>query len=208
MNARNRWLAAFLLIVALGAAALFLLAPGRAQPAESSTEVRFVREMVQHHLQAIDMATRLRDRTGDRTLRSITLDIMLSQQEQVGQMRGWLTLWGRPWGGAGMTAQHARSMGMATQQEVEALSQGPVSQAETQFLRLMIRHHRGALSMVQPILSARVRPEVRALAGQINTTQAGEIRLMTSLLARRGGQPLPTPAPDDMNGMPGMNHGN
>lgn len=208
MTARNRWLAAFLLLVAVGAALLFVLAPSRARPSESSTEVRFVREMVQHHLQAIDLATRLRDRTQDRTLRSITLDIMLSQQEQVGQMRGWLTLWGRPWGGAGMTAAHARAMGMATQPEVGALSTLPVPQAETQFLRLMIRHHRGALSMVQPVLGARVRPEVRALASQINTTQAAEIRLMTRLLNKRGGQPLPTPAPEDMNSMPGMHHGN
>ena len=38
----------------------------------------------------------------------LALDIMLSQQEQIGQMRGWLTLWNLPWGGPGMTAWGAR----------------------------------------------------------------------------------------------------
>ena len=188
---------ALLAVLALAAAALLAVALALTSrsgtPAESSPEVRFVREMTQHHAQAVDMATRLRERTDDRTLRSLTLDIVLSQQEQIGQMRGWLTLWGLPWGGEGMSAEHARMMGMATPQELNQLGTLPVTDAEAHFLRLMIRHHQGALSMVEPALGDGIRPEVRTLARQIQATQGGEIRLMEDLLRQRGEQALPPP---------------
>jgi uncharacterized protein (DUF305 family) len=188
-------LAASALVVAALLAALLLLAPRFAKPGESSTETRFVREMIQHHAQAVDMATRIRDRSTDRTLRSLALDIQLSQQEQIGQMRGWLTLWGLPWGGAGMSAEHAAMMGMATPAEVNSLDEGTPAQAEREVLQLRIRHHQGAVAMVKPVLTAeRVRPEVLTLARQIAATQGAEIRIMTALLESRGAEPLPTPA--------------
>ncbi|MDB5046252.1 MAG: hypothetical protein JWQ08_2302 [Deinococcus sp.] len=201
-------LAACALVVAALLAAFLLLAPTLAKPGESSTETRFVREMIQHHTQAIDMATRIRDRSTDRTLRSLALDIQLSQQEQIGQMRGWLTLWGLPWGGTGMSAEHAAMMGMATPSEVNRLDSGTPAQAEQDFLKLMIRHHQGALAMVQPVLTERVRPEVLALARQINATQAAEIRIMTTMLKSQGAAPLPFPqAGTGQTSMDGMDMG-
>ncbi|WP_082869669.1 DUF305 domain-containing protein [Deinococcus puniceus] len=184
-------LAASALVVAALLAAFLLLAPRLAKPGESSTETRFVREMIQHHAQAVDMATRIRDRSTDRTLRSLALDIQLSQQEQIGQMRGWLTLWGLPWGGAGMSSEHAAMMGMATPTELGKLDSGSPVQAEREFLQLMIRHHQGAVAMVEPVLTERVRPEVLTLARQIAATQGAEIRTMTELLQARGAEPLP-----------------
>ncbi|KEF34604.1 hypothetical protein RDMS_05995 [Deinococcus sp. RL] len=192
MSRRSPLLAVIALAAALLVALALALTSRSGTPAEGSPEVRFVREMTQHHAQAVDMATRLRERTGDRTLRSLTLDILLSQQEQIGQMRGWLTLWGLPWGGQGMSAEHARRMGMATPQELNALDTLPLRDAEAHFLRLMIRHHQGALSMVEPALGSGIRPEVRTLARQIQATQGGEIRLMEDLLRRRG-EDLPPP---------------
>jgi len=177
--------------VLLGVLALML---ARATPpGPHSVDVTFVREMSQHHLQAVDMATRIRDRTRDETLRVLALDIMLSQQGQVGEMRGWLSIWGIPWGGPGMTGEHARQMGMATPEEIKAISELPVAQAEREFLRLMIRHHQGAIRMIEPVLRARVRPQVRVLATHMRDAQAAEITFMTRLLRERGGTPLPPP---------------
>lgn len=192
MTRRPALPAVLALVAAALLAAALALTSRSGTPAESSPEVRFVREMTQHHAQAVDMATRLRERTDDRTLRSLTLDILLSQQEQIGQMRGWLTLWGLPWGGEGMSAEHARMMGMATPEELNRLDTLPLPDAEAHFLRLMIRHHQGALSMVEPALGDRIRPEVRTLARQIQATQGGEIRLMEDLLRQRG-EALPPP---------------
>ena len=65
-------------------------------PAADSPEVGFARDMMMHHAQAVDMATLLRDRTEDTEMRQIALDIMLTQQAQIGQMQGWLTVWQYP----------------------------------------------------------------------------------------------------------------
>ncbi|GAA5440762.1 hypothetical protein Dcae01_02282 [Deinococcus caeni] len=192
-----------LLVVLAAVLGGLLLLPRMGGPAEGSTEVRFVREMIQHHAQAVDMALRVRERSRDEQLRTLALDITLSQQEQIGQMRGWLTLWGRPWGGEGMSAEHASMMGMATQAEVQALSDLGAAQSEVRFLQLMTRHHQGALAMVAPALAPSVRPEVQALARQIQAAQTTEVTLMTRLLRERGAQPLPAPAAShgDMDGM-------
>jgi uncharacterized protein (DUF305 family) len=198
---RPLWLllAAAVLLTGLAAA---LFTPRT--PTESSREVRFVREMSQHHTQAIDMAARLYARTTDPDLHAVTLDILLAQSDQVGQMRGWLTLWGRPWAGAGMGSEHAAMMGMATPAQVSSLSSLPLPAAQRLFLTLMIRHHTGALGMVAPVLQGGVRPEVAALAAQIRATQTAEIRLMKTLLAGQGGAVPVVPAAPA--GMPGMTH--
>lgn len=192
----------FILLLAVALAGLFLgprlnLGADRG-PAEGSTEVRFVREMLQHHAQAVDLSTRVRERDTAPAVRMLALDILLSQQEQIGQMHGWLTLWNRPWGGPGMSEEHARGMGMATPQEAARLDTLPPAQAEVAFLQLMVRHHRGALAMAEPALDTGVRPEVRALARQIVASQDAEIRTMTDMLRARGAAPLPTPKMTDM----------
>ncbi|MFN4252718.1 DUF305 domain-containing protein [Deinococcus sp.] len=194
-----------LLVVLAAVLGGLLLLPRLGGPAEGSTEVRFVREMIQHHAQAVDMATRVREASRDPEVRVLALDIMLSQQEQIGQMRGWLTLWKRPWGGEGMSAEHARAMGMATQAQVENLSTLNGRAADVSFLQLMTRHHQGALAMVTPALKSGVRPEVQALARQIQGTQSAEVTLMTRLLRDRGAQPLPAPAASHVD-MDGMQH--
>ncbi|CAM3536549.1 DUF305 domain-containing protein [Deinococcus saxicola] len=180
-----------LLAVVLAAALIVPRVNPGSGPAEGSTEVRFVREMIQHHAQAVDLSTRIRENGSDPAVRTLALDIMLSQQEQIGQMHGWLTLWNRPWGGAGMTAEHALGMGMATPQQVASLNTLPPAQADITFLQLMTRHHQGALRMAEPALGAGVRPEVRALARQIEATQGTEIRVMTEMLRERGAEALP-----------------
>ncbi len=195
---RNVVLAALLALVALLTVLLFLPRPGGRGPAESSTEVRFVRGMIQHHAQAVDMATRIRERSRDAAVRTLALDILLSQQEQIGQMRGWLTIWGRPWGGQGMSAQHALSMGMASPGQVAALDTLAPARADVTFLQLMTRHHQGALQMTAPAVGAGVRPEVQALARQIQASQGAEIRTMTDMLRARGAEPLPPLSMGDM----------
>src|SRR5262245_60788609 len=65
-------------------------------PRERSAEVGFARDMATHHAQAVNLATLLRDRSDDEEMRQLALDIMLTQQAQIGQMQGWLAVWGLP----------------------------------------------------------------------------------------------------------------
>lgn len=209
MNARLM-AAVLAALLALGLGVLFLM-PGRSTPAPDSAEVVFLQQMIQHHQQATEMAGRIRTRAQNRTLRSLALDIQLSQEEQMRLMRGWLKLWQQPQD-VPVSADHARRMGMASSEELSSLNTLPVPQAEVKFVQLMLRHHQGALAMVQPMTGPQVRQEVRILAQQMGITQGGEIHTMRQLLARLGGQPLPFPpgstSPDmpAMPHMPGMEH--
>ncbi|MCD0170139.1 DUF305 domain-containing protein [Deinococcus sp. 23YEL01] len=191
----RRMAAGVLAALLLGGGALLALTPRQAAPTPQSTEVTFVRGMIPHHAQAITMAQTLRRRSGDRTLRSLALDIELGQQEQVRQMQGWLHLWNLPPvdPAAPLPAAHARLMGMASPTELTALNTRPVPEAETLFVQLMIRHHQGALIMARPALEAGVLPQVGLLARQITGTQRGEITTLSALLRRRAQTPLPPP---------------
>lgn len=184
-------LAGLLLLAALLAAAFcwWLSRP----PGENSPEARFVRDMSAHHEQAVEMALIIRERSQDETIRTFTADIVLTQQNQIGQMSGWLGVWGLPFAGAeppmgGMGLM----MGMAPQDEVNALRSLPVAEAEVRFLQLMTSHHQGGVMMAEQVLSERPHPLVARLAQAIVTGQQAELGLMRELLAQRGAEP---PAP-------------
>lgn len=162
-------------------------------PRENSPDVCFARDMMAHHAQAVEMALIMRERSTSKALRTFMLDIALTQQAQIGQMQGWLAVWGLPQAGLeapmqGMQAQ----MGMAAQPQIEELRRLPISQAEIQFLRLMIRHHQGGVMMAQTLLNQSSRPEVVSLAQSIVQGQNNEIEWMNNLLSERNA-PLPQP---------------
>ena len=200
--------------VALG----FLLGSWRAAaaaPSDTSAEAGFARDMQTHHGQAVQMALAIRDRTNDPALRTLTYDIITSQQQQSGQMFGWLAQWGlsqtpseppMSWmsrSGAGeqdtgamATSPPSTAMpdmptstamsGMASAADVSRLQTLPVPQAEVLFLRLMITHHQAGVAMAKAVQPLTDRPEVLALARAIVQAQTAEISALQSLLAARG----------------------
>ncbi|MBI2757770.1 MAG: DUF305 domain-containing protein [Chloroflexi bacterium] len=178
-------------------------------PAEDSAEVGFARDMMMHHAQAVDMATILRDRTEDPQMRQLALDIILTQQAQIGQIQGWLTVWGYPiastdpammWMDMPVTGPMP---GMATQEELNQLRDLRGVEADGLFLQLMIAHHRGGVLMGQAALALAKRPEVRALAQAIVNAQTSEIAAMQELLQQKGFPPVPEEENMDQN----TNHG-
>jgi uncharacterized protein (DUF305 family) len=172
---------------------------GAQTPAENGAEVRFARDMSAHHEQAVEMALLIRDRTADVELRQFTIDMLLTQQAQIGQMQGWLASWGRPLAGAEPPmAGHGTMMGMATQEELNSLRELPLADAEAQFMRLMIRHHEGGITMAQQALNETRQPLVTRLAQAIIDGQQSETAYMREWLTKRG---FAVPEP-----MPGMDH--
>lgn len=70
-------------------------------PAEGSVDVGFSRDMREHHTQAVQMSTMVREATTDPEVRALALDVLLTQQQQAGQMYGWLAAWKVPQYGGG-----------------------------------------------------------------------------------------------------------
>ena len=195
--------AAILLSAAAGAALASLLSGddsagggsaeiGSGAPAEDSAEAGFARDMMVHHAQAVQMAEIVRDKTESEEIRTMAADIALTQQAQIGQMQGWLAVWGLPATGRepAMTwmghPTEGRMPGMASPEELNNLQRAPSEEADTLFLQLMIPHHEAAIPMSEVVLEETDRPEVERLAGAIAASQLGEIEMMKGLLNQRG----------------------
>lgn len=204
-NSQSRWLwpalAGLFALAALAFGVLWWLAQSQRPPADGDPAVKFARDMAAHHRQAVQMAVLIRDRSQDAELRQFLIDVILTQQAQIGYFEGWLETWGLPLSGpeppmTGMMTHDGASMpmtpelmGMASAADVSALSALPLAEAEVKFLQLMIKHHRGGVSMSEALLAESNRAEARRLAESIVNAQTGEIAYMTELLQKRGATP-------------------
>ncbi len=175
-------------------------------PSADSVDAGFSRDLARHHLQGVEMANLALERTEDPEVRQLAFDISATQTHQVGQMEGWLALWGIPpsggdpmsWMADGGHAGHTMPTnglmpGMATEAELAELRGLTGNEFDVQFLRLMIRHHQGGREMAEYAADHAMLPVVANLARTIAETQTAETTTMTDMLSARGGTPLPAP---------------
>jgi uncharacterized protein (DUF305 family) len=178
-------------VVLLMALSLWLHLTGQ-RPGDDSAEAGFARDMSVHHAQAVEMAEIVRDKTESEEVRIMAADMALTQQGQIGQMQGWLDVWGLSATGSEPAMSwmghptEGRMPGMASPEEIERLQNAPPEDADRLFFRLMIPHHQAAVPMAEAALEQTDRPEVEDLAGAIVATQKGEIRVMKDMLEERG----------------------
>jgi uncharacterized protein (DUF305 family) len=195
-------------LVLLGGGLAVALGIGRtADPGTGSVDAGFSRDMSRHHLQGVEMANLVPERSQDPEVRQLAFDISATQTNQAGRMQGWLSLWGLPvtggdtmaWmSGSGGHAGHdtaggALMPGMATEDELANLRQLSGTEFDVEFLRLMIRHHQGGREMAEYAAEHAEKRAVRELADTMAQTQTAETGTMTDMLTARGGVPLPAP---------------
>jgi uncharacterized protein (DUF305 family) len=196
-------------LVLLGGGLAVALGIGRTDtPGADSVAAGFARDMGVHHLQGVEMANMVAERSGDPEIRQLAFDISATQTNQAGRMQGWLALWGVPQSGgdtmawmSGEEGAHGHTMlmdgdlmpGMATEAELANLRNLRGTAFDVEFLRLMIRHHQGGLEMAEYAADHGDVPAVSNLASSIAKAQSAETRTMVTLLSARGGTPLPAP---------------
>ncbi|HEY8544618.1 MAG TPA: DUF305 domain-containing protein [Acidimicrobiales bacterium] len=181
--------------VAAGVAAGRWWAGDDGPPGEGSVDVGFARDMARHHDQAVELSELVRDRTDDPDIRQLARDIALTQQAQIGEMRGWLDAWGLPPTSVDPPMQwmdhgdpDTPMPGLADDDEIAALTAARGVEAETLFLELMIRHHEGGIHMAEAAAGTAGEEFVRRLAGGMAESQQAEIAYLQDLLdERRGG---------------------
>lgn len=166
-------------------------------PSESTADVGFSRDMSDHHAQAVAMAEEIRRKTDNPQIRLLATDIALTQQAQIGQMRGWLEAWNQPIAGRGPAMEwmghgDGTMPGMASQEDLGDLESATGEEADELFLRLMIRHHRGGLQMAAAAIDEADDDDVVRLATAIRDGQAAEIDAMEDLLDGMDARPETT----------------
>jgi uncharacterized protein (DUF305 family) len=178
---------------------------GSSLPNATSVDAGFAWDMSVHHRQAVTMAGFVRDHTTDSSIRTLAYDIESSQNNQVGQMQGWLDGWGLPANNpnaqmawmAGSGHDHVETdglmPGMATPAEMTKLESLSGKALDIEFLQLMLRHHQGGLPMVQWAAEHATTAYVRNAAQKMADSQSSEVIVMEQMLRERGASPLAPP---------------
>lgn len=194
-------------VLAFGVVVLILLLVGSAfaveafwerTPGEDSAEAGFLRDMQTHHLQAVEMAMIIRDRSEDEQIDAMATDIAFSQTSQIGSMQGFLNIWElSPTGDDLPMAWMGHPMsglmpGMATDEQIELLRTLPVNEAETLFLQLMNRHHVAGVEMAEAIVERSEQEDIVEMAESMIRVQSAEIEIMNMFLEERGAAPITT----------------
>jgi uncharacterized protein (DUF305 family) len=143
--------------------------------------------MIHHHAQALDMTDLVAARTQSDDMKKLALRISLSQADEIKMMRRWLEVRGQA-----APDQHANHMpgapmmpGMLTPDEMNRLAAVKGRDFDRLFLEGMIKHHAGALTMVQDLFAtpgAGQDSEVFAFASDVDADQRMEIDRMGAML--------------------------
>lgn len=152
-------------------------------------DVLFVRDMLHHHAQAIQMTGYVEERTTDRDLRLLAERMAVSQNDEITQLETWLQRRGQPVRDPDAGHLHdERSMpGLLTDAELARLEAAEADEFDRLFLGFMIRHHEGAIEMVDQLYAsgAGQESEIDAFARHVTADQAIEIARMKEMLAER-----------------------
>ena len=144
----------------------------------------FATQMVPHHQGAIEMAEVELQYGTDPWARSLAQLIQVAQKPQIDQMNHWKTI--HPVLAARPADQTRSAFQKVNQTMMDGMAvPGLGRDPDTDFVRLMIPHHQGAVAMAQVQLALGQNPQLRKLAADIIKDQTAEIAEMKAWLKTR-----------------------
>ena len=162
----------------------------------SPADVKFLQDMIVHHQQAVDLAALVEGRSNNSDIVAIAGRIDASQADEIAFMREWLAERGQPAAmqhHAGMDhAAHHLMMGMATPAQVAELGTLESTAFDRLFLQLMVRHHGGAIDMVETLHDqpgTAYDPVMFEFTNDLVKEQQAEIDRMNAILAELSDDP-------------------
>ncbi|HEY6401312.1 MAG TPA: DUF305 domain-containing protein [Blastocatellia bacterium] len=138
-----------------------------ALPPASPADAQFMQGMIMHHAQAVEMTAMIESHTENEDVRSLGARISRSQSDEIKFMKRWLVVRGQPVSDATHDMSHMKTHdhghmnmshaamalmpGMLTSEQMEALRKAKGEEFDYLFLKGMIQHHGGALTMVKDL---------------------------------------------------------
>jgi uncharacterized protein (DUF305 family) len=152
-------------------------------------DVKFMQGMIGHHAQAVEMVALINDRTSSDDLRRLGQRIQVSQEDEMNMMRKWLEVRGEQIPGPHAHHEPGGMMpGMLTPDEMSKLAAAKGVEFDRLFLQGMIKHHFGALTMVEELFKtpgAGQEGDIFAFASDVEADQRMEIDRMGGMLRER-----------------------
>jgi uncharacterized protein (DUF305 family) len=158
-------------------------------------DVHFMSGMIPHHAQAVLIASWAPTHGAGTAVRLLCERIVVAQQDEIATMRQWLRERSEPVPDSNAThlrmkmdgMEHDMLMpGMLTPEELAQLDRARGVEFDRLFLTFMIRHHEGALSMVDQLFSSPGAGQdeiVFKFASDVYADQSTEIERMQKMLA-------------------------
>ena len=151
----------------------------------TSSDAQFMRDMIPHHQQALEMSRLAPDRTNSPELLEIAGKIEAAQGDEIAFMEQWLTSRGESIDQSHAHTGHHTMKGMATEAQMASLAAASGVEFDRQFLSLMIAHHEGAIDMVEALMEqpgSAYDPTLFEFTTDVSNDQSKEIELMHGLL--------------------------
>lgn len=164
-------------------------------PPRSAKDVEFMQGMIMHHAQAVEMTALIEARTENKELRLLGARISHSQSDEMNFMRKWLENRGEEtememdddmdMSNHSGSHSHGLMPGMLSKAQMRALRNAKGAEFDELFLKGMIQHHQGALTMVEELFNtagAGQDAELFNFATDVDSGQRSEIRIMETML--------------------------
>ena len=176
--------------------ALYRARQDSARMRHTEADVRFMADMIHHHAQALEMSGLVPERTENAQIRTLAARIINAQNDEIDIMTRWLRNRGQPVPevpertmahshGADHDHGAMEMPGMLTAAEIDRLRNASGTAFDRLFLQSMIRHHQGAVTMVEELFAtdgAAQDEEVFKFASDAQVDQATEVARMQSML--------------------------
>lgn len=159
----------------------------KAAPDDSpnAADFGYAEMMITHHRQALTMTALAPDRAESMQVKRLAERIAAAQKPEIAAMQGWLkTNGGEDGKGAGKGGHdHSRDAmpGMATEAQLTQLRGAKGRAFDELFLKLMITHHQGAITMATDALSDGNNILIEEMASDVIAQQTSEIGRMRSM---------------------------
>ncbi|MHC5906826.1 DUF305 domain-containing protein [Streptomyces sp. S6] len=168
---------------------------GASEGAHNAQDVTFAQGMIPHHRQAVEMAALAADRASSAQVKTLAGRIQQAQDPEIATMSGWLKAWGEkvPDGKAdhsGMAGMEGMSgmdgmAGMMGAADMKKLETASGAEFDTQFMKMMIEHHKGAIEMAKTEKAKGSYAPALTLSDAIVTAQQAEITEMNGFLGKK-----------------------
>jgi uncharacterized protein (DUF305 family) len=146
----------------------------------NSADFRYAQMMIEHHRQALTLTALVPERAASVSVKRLAERISAGQEPEIGAMEGWL----KNNGGDKRkeTHDHSTMPGMATDAQLKQLRAARDKAFDELFLKLMITHHQGAITMATEALADGNNVLVEEMAGDVVAQQTVEIDRMRGLM--------------------------
>lgn len=155
----------------------------------NSADFEYVEKMIPHHSQALEMTELVPKRAKSTKVKRLADRITAAQKPEIGAMERWLKVHAKkdksgtesrkP--GHGGHEDHAGMPGMATPAQLKQLRAAKGAAFDELFLKLMITHHTGAVTMATDALSQGNNLLVEEMANDVIAQQTSEINRMRGM---------------------------